>query len=284
PHLPTDLDAASPATELALHDGSRAKVPSAGLHKAMSIFIFAHLDVLADAYRLEHGCLLTQCGDILSKTRQKLGELKGVECWEPWQVVRTWQEVQTLLFLQQIDDERGSLGCGVLAQLGLTYDLDKAILALVLCRTLAATCGTWVDQLLGPFLVGIFRLVTGLDIQSLWVVTGAGIKVTTWCQICDMLLEWVDGVANLLAKAAACTNPYKRQCTRRLGSMMIDLGSHIAQGLLADDASESQLLLGIGQAELKVLAACLALIVSKDMSPHMRDNLLHLLEESSRFY
>ncbi|KAJ2696994.1 hypothetical protein H4218_004257, partial [Coemansia sp. IMI 209128] len=287
PTSPADPDAAPPATELALFDGSGAEVTSAGLRKAMGIFIFAHVDVLADAYRLEHGRPLTQLGLKPSEIHQKLGELEGVECWEPRQVARTWQEAQTLLFLQRVDDERGSLGRGLLAQLGLLRSPDEAVLAPVLCCTLAAICGTRVDRLSGPLLAGVFKLATGIDTQSLRVVTRAGTKALNWCHLCNMLQRWVDslaeltsevGLASLLAKAAACTALYERQCVKGLGRLAIDFDGRIAQQLLADDASESQLLLGIGQAELRDLAARLALIVSKDTSPHVKGTLLHLSE------
>ncbi|KAJ1816363.1 hypothetical protein LPJ60_005352 [Coemansia sp. RSA 2675] len=275
PTSPADPDAAPPATELALFDGSGAEVTSAGLRKAMGIFIFAHVDVLADAYRLEHGCPLTQLGLKPSEIHQKLGELEGVECWEP---------------RQRVDDERGSLGRGLLAQLGLLRSPDEAVLAPVLCCTLAAICGTRVDRLSGPLLAGVFKLATGIDTQSLRVVTRAGTKALNWCHLCNMLQRWVDslaeltsevGLASLLAKAAACTALYERQCVKGLGRLAIDFDGRIAQQLLADDASESQLLLGIGQAELRALAARLALIVSKDTSPHVKGTLLHLSESEA---
>ncbi|KAJ2824237.1 hypothetical protein GGI24_003462 [Coemansia furcata] len=183
------------------------------------------------------------------------------------------------------DHELVSLRDNILLQLGLADNITATILGPVLCYTLVILCGIRMDRMMGQILDQVFTTITDVKLQLLWVTTESGPKQMSEDNLCQMVKDWVHGLAELIVmdssieqsldRARRCNAEYTRRCVADRSNPM----ANIATEMLRTGEFFSQFLLGIRDDQLKALCRRLVHVVDKSTSQRTKDRLAQVSNE-----
>ncbi|KAJ2827829.1 hypothetical protein FBU31_003069 [Coemansia sp. 'formosensis'] len=269
----------------AIYDQSGAEVTPERLLAAIKPFVIIDFDLLLAIYHSMYGYRLLS-GDARPQTFVRiLSRMDEFGHWTPRSTGTHSTRLTSLIFIQRYDHELVSLRDNILQQLGLADNITAAILGPVLCITLVTLCGIRMDRMMDQVMDQVFTTITDVKLQLLWVVTASGPKQMSEDNLCQMVKDWIQGLAELIAmdsnieqsldRARRCNAEYTRRCVADRSNPM----ANIAAEMLRSGEFFSHLLLGIHADQLKALCRKLVHVVDSGTSPQIKDSLRRVAGE-----